>query len=46
MPTLRKIKRAATQRTSRHELQHILFCPTAPKDQHYYSLSENKQRIN
>jgi len=30
MPTLRKIKRAATQRTSRQNLQHILFCPTTP----------------
>ena len=35
MPTLRKIKRAATQRTSRHNLQHILFCPTAPKPTHH-----------
>jgi hypothetical protein len=30
-------------RTVRHELQHILFYPTAPKDQQYYNLSENKQ---
>jgi len=30
LPTLRKIKRAATQRTSRHKLQHILFCPSPP----------------
>ena len=35
MPTLRKIKRAATQRTSRHKLQHILFCPNAPKPTHH-----------
>jgi site-specific recombinase XerC len=30
MPTLRKIKRAAMPPTSRHKLQHILFCPTHP----------------
>jgi hypothetical protein len=35
MPTLRKIKRAATNRTSRHKLQHILFCPNAPKPTHH-----------
>ena len=35
MTTLRKIKRAASQRTSRHKLQHILFCPTAPKPTHH-----------
>jgi hypothetical protein len=35
MPTLRKIKRAAINRTSRHKLQHILFCPTAPKPTHH-----------
>jgi hypothetical protein len=35
MPTLRKIKRAATNRISRHKLQHILFCPTAPKPTHH-----------
>ncbi|MEZ5046585.1 MAG: hypothetical protein R2831_06300 [Chitinophagaceae bacterium] len=34
MPTLRKIKRAATQRTNQR-LQHILFCPTAPKPTHH-----------
>jgi len=28
MPTLRKIKRAAMPLTSRHKMQHILFCPT------------------
>lgn len=30
MPTLRKIKRAAIQRSSRNLLQHILFCQTTP----------------
>ncbi len=35
MPTLRKIKRAAMPPTSRHKLQHILFCPTAPKATHH-----------
>jgi hypothetical protein len=35
MPTLRKIKRAATNHTSLHKLQHILFCPTAPKPTHH-----------
>jgi len=34
MQILRKIKRAATRHTSQR-LQHILFCPTAPKPTHH-----------
>ena len=34
MPTLRKIKRAATRHKSQR-LQHILFCPYAPKPTHH-----------
>jgi transcriptional regulator with XRE-family HTH domain len=42
LPALRKIKRPASQRTSRHKLQHILFCPTAPKPTHHPTVKKRK----
>lgn len=35
MLPLRKIKRAATNRTSRYKLEQIIFCPAAPMPTHY-----------